>query len=35
LPGGGLDDCIIVASTETNSEDDRAAYARALAECLQ
>ncbi len=35
LPQAGLDDCIIVASTETNSEDDRAAYARALADCLQ
>src|SRR5271156_4156062 len=31
LPGAGLDDCIIVASTETNTEDDRAAYAQALA----
>ena len=28
LPGAGLDDCIIVASTETNTEDDRAAYAQ-------
>ena len=35
LPGAGLDDCIVVASTETNSEDDRAAYARALADCLR
>jgi glycine dehydrogenase subunit 1 len=35
LPGAGLDDCIIVASTETNTEDDRAAYAQALAECLR
>ena len=35
LPGGGLDDCIIVASTETNTEDDRAAYARGLADCLR
>jgi len=34
LPGAGLDDCIVVASTETNSEDDRAAFARALADCL-
>jgi glycine dehydrogenase subunit 1 len=34
LPGAGLDDCIIVASTETNTDADRAAYARALAECL-
>ena len=35
LPGAGLDDCIIVASTETNTDDDRAAYARALADCLR
>jgi glycine dehydrogenase subunit 1 len=34
LPGAGLDHCIVVASTETNSEDDRAAFARALADCL-
>ena len=27
LPGAGLDDCIVVASTEVNSDDDRAAYA--------
>ena len=35
LPGAGLDDCIVVASTETNTEDDRAAYGRALADCLR
>jgi glycine cleavage system P protein (glycine dehydrogenase) subunit 1 len=35
LPRAGLDDCIVVASTEVNSDDDRAAYARALAECLR
>jgi glycine dehydrogenase subunit 1 len=35
LPGAGLDDCIVVASTEVNSDDDRAAYASALAECLR
>ena len=35
LPGAGLDDCIIVASTETNTDDDRAAYADALAACLR
>jgi glycine dehydrogenase subunit 1 len=35
LPGAGLDDCIVVASTEVNSDDDRAAYAKALAECLR
>jgi glycine dehydrogenase subunit 1 len=35
LPNAGLDDCVVVASTETNTDDDRAAYARALAECLQ
>ena len=34
LPGAGLDDLIIVASTETNSDEDRAAYAAALAQCL-
>jgi glycine dehydrogenase subunit 1 len=34
LPGAGLDDCIVVASTEVNTDDDRAAYAKALAECL-
>ena len=35
LPDAGLDDCIIVASTETNTDDDRAAYAQALADCLR
>ena len=35
LPDAGLDDCIVVASTEVNSDDDRAAYASALAECLR
>ena len=35
LPGAGLDDCVIVASTETNTDADRAAYAQALAECLR
>ncbi len=35
LPGAGLDDCIVVATTETNTEDDRAAYAQALADCLR
>ncbi len=35
LPGAGLDDCVIVASTETNTEDDRAAYGQALADCLR
>jgi glycine dehydrogenase subunit 1 len=34
LPNAGLDDCIVVASTETNTEADREAYGRALAECL-
>ena len=34
LPGASLDDCIIVASTETNTDEDRAAYAHALADCL-
>jgi glycine dehydrogenase subunit 1 len=35
LPGAGLDDCIVVACTETNTDDDRAAYAHALADCLR
>src|ERR1700678_88308 len=35
LPGAGLDDCIIVASTENNTENDRAAYAQALGDCLR
>jgi glycine dehydrogenase subunit 1 len=35
LPSVGLDDCIIVASTEVNTDEDRAAYAQALAECLR
>jgi glycine dehydrogenase subunit 1 len=35
LPRAGLDDCIIVASTETNTEADRTAYAKALADCLR
>ncbi len=34
LPEAGLDDLIVVASTETNSDEDRAAYAAILAECL-
>jgi glycine dehydrogenase subunit 1 len=34
LPGAGLDDLIVVANTETNSDADRAAYAAILAECL-
>jgi glycine dehydrogenase subunit 1 len=34
LPGAGLDDLIVVASTETNTEEDRAAYAAILADCL-
>jgi glycine dehydrogenase subunit 1 len=34
LPDAGLDDCVIVASTEVNTDDDRAAYAKALAKCL-
>ncbi|HLH49478.1 MAG TPA: aminomethyl-transferring glycine dehydrogenase subunit GcvPA, partial [Roseiarcus sp.] len=34
LPKAGLDDLIVVASTETNTESDRAAYAAALAEIL-
>ncbi len=34
LPNAGLNDCVIVASTEVNTDDDRAAYANALSECL-
>jgi glycine dehydrogenase subunit 1 len=34
LPDAGLDDCVVVASTEINTDEDRAAYARALADCL-
>ncbi len=34
LPKAGLDDCVVVASTEVNTDEDRAAYARALAACL-
>jgi len=35
LPDAGLDHCVVVASTEVNSDDDRSAYAKALAECLR
>jgi glycine dehydrogenase subunit 1 len=35
LPDAGLDDLIVVAATETNSDEDRAAFAAALAKCLQ
>jgi glycine dehydrogenase subunit 1 len=35
LPGAGLDDLIVLANTETNSDEDRAALATALAECLR
>ncbi len=35
LPGAGLDDCVIVASTEVNTDADRAAYAGALCDCLR
>jgi len=34
LPGAGLDDLIVVASTETNTDHDRAAYVSALTKCL-
>jgi glycine dehydrogenase subunit 1 len=34
LPSAGLDDLVVVASTETNTDEHRAAYAAALAECL-
>jgi glycine dehydrogenase subunit 1 len=35
LPGAGLDDLIVVTSTEVNTDDDRKAYASALAESLR
>jgi glycine dehydrogenase subunit 1 len=35
LPGAGLDDLIVVASTEINTDADRAAYGAALTQCLQ
>jgi glycine dehydrogenase subunit 1 len=35
MPGAGLDDCVIVASTEINTDADRAAYAQSLTDCLQ
>ena len=34
LPGAGLDDLLLVASTEVNTDDDRAAFAAALKEVL-
>src|SRR6478735_2153650 len=34
MPGAGLDDLLLVASTEVNTDDDRAAFAKALAEVL-
>ena len=34
VPHAGLDDCVIVASTEVNDDADRAAYASALSACL-
>jgi glycine dehydrogenase subunit 1 len=33
-PGAGLDDLLVVASTEVNTAEDRAAYAAALRECV-
>jgi glycine dehydrogenase subunit 1 len=35
LPDADLDDLIVVAATETNSDEDRTAFAAALAKCLQ
>ena len=35
LPEAGLDDCVVVASTEMNTDEDRDAYAAKLAECLR
>jgi glycine cleavage system P protein (glycine dehydrogenase) subunit 1 len=34
MPGAGLDDLLLVASTEVNTDDDRAAFASALKEVL-
>jgi glycine dehydrogenase subunit 1 len=34
LPNAGLDDLILVAATEVNTDEDRAAYAKALSEVL-
>ena len=34
LPGAGLDDLVVVASTELNTPEDRQAYGRALRACL-
>ncbi|PZU85434.1 MAG: aminomethyl-transferring glycine dehydrogenase subunit GcvPA [Chelatococcus sp.] len=34
LPGAGLDDLLLVAATEVNTDDDRAAFVAALAEVL-
>jgi glycine dehydrogenase subunit 1 len=34
LPDAGLDDLVVVAATETNSDEDRTAFAAALAKCL-
>jgi glycine dehydrogenase subunit 1 len=34
LPGAGLDDLLLVASTEVNTDDDRAALCAALNEVL-
>jgi glycine dehydrogenase subunit 1 len=34
LPDAGLDDLIVVANTEMNSDSDRAAFAATLSECL-
>jgi glycine dehydrogenase subunit 1 len=34
LPGAGLDDLLLVASTEVNTDDDRAAFVAALKEVL-
>ena len=34
LPGAGLDNLLLVASTEVNTDDDRAAFVAALKEVL-
>ena len=35
LPGAGLDDLIIIANTEVNTDEDRAAFVEALKSSLQ
>jgi glycine dehydrogenase subunit 1 len=35
LPGAGLDDLLLVASTEVNTDEDRQAFVRSLSEVLR